>query len=630
MKFGVLAASVLLAGTSAIALSTSASATPVIEKSAYVTPAAASAAVDFEVFLPLRNTAALDTLLAAQQNKASSSYHKWLTPTQFKAQFGPTADSVSRVAAALQAQGFSVTNVHSRSLEVTGAASAVAKTFSTSLSHVQPVKGAARMVANTPLVMPAALKAEGAMVVSFSGRPLKQPFHKKLGLVKPDNRYGSTGPYWFTDLKEAYFYPSAQTTVNQTAIDGTGVNVAIVISNAAQQSDLTAFFDHEKYSTVSGKPDPTFTDVPINGGAPYDLNASLESSLDIQQVLGGAPGSNVSLIDLPDLSDENIISGYLYVVESNQYDLVNSSFGGCELVYTAAYNGGTDFTGILDVYDTLFKQGNAQGITFVASSGDSGGKLCPSADYVAGGTNGTFVPGVSFPADSPNVTAVGGGNLQTTDASMATGAQMLKSAYVSEDGLGDPEMPYDVYGTGYTVSGGTWGAGGGVSAHFLAPAYQSLVRSGSSMYRTLPDVGMQVGGCPGLATSCNPGDSAAIVADGVNSSDGGFFGVIGTSVSSPEFVGAVALYEQSLVAQGQTGRQGNLNTFLYTAAAAQTAKTGAAVFRHPAQGNDGLYTEKQPSQAYNYIYGNGSPIVRSLFGMGTAAAAGLPQTKSNP
>ena len=71
MKFSTLAASVLLAGASAIALGASASAAPVFEKSAYVTPAAASTAVKFEVFLPLRNTAALDTLLAAQQNKAS-------------------------------------------------------------------------------------------------------------------------------------------------------------------------------------------------------------------------------------------------------------------------------------------------------------------------------------------------------------------------------------------------------------------------------------------------------------------------------------------------------------------------------------------------------------------------------
>ena len=202
---------------------------------------------------------------------------------------------------------------------------------------MQPVKGAARMVANSPLVMPAVLKSEGAVIVSFGGRPPLHSFHKNLGLVKaPANRYGPVGPYWFDDLKEAYLYPSAQaTTSSGNPIDGTGVNVAILMEYNAQPVDVTAFFEHEKYSAITGKADPTYTDVPINGGAPFDINDSFESSLDIQQVLGGAPGAKVSLIDLPDLSDENIISGYLDIVESNQYDIVNSSFGGCELTYTA-------------------------------------------------------------------------------------------------------------------------------------------------------------------------------------------------------------------------------------------------------------------------------------------------------
>ena len=628
MKLSALAAGALLAGVSSVAFSAGANAMPQIAKSSYLTSASAIAPVKFEIFLPLRNTTGLQSLLAAQQDKTSPSFHKWLTPAQFKTRFGPTADSVARVTAALKAQGLAVSAVHSRSVEVTGTVAAVNKMFSTSLLSAQPVKGAARMVAARPLAMPAALKAEGAVIPSFAGLLPKIELHQKLAQVTPENRYGPEGPYWFDDLKEAYDYPSFESSVDGKTLDGNGVSVAILISNDARDADIAAAFDHEKYTQRSGKPDPTITHLPLNGGAPFDINASFEASLDVQQVLGGAPGANVTLVNIPDLSDENIISGYLYIVEANAYDLVNSSFGGCELLYTAAYNGGQDYTGILKTYDELFAQGNAQGITFVASSGDEGGLLCPDTSYFSGSPTAKpkFVAGVSNPADSPHVTAVGGGNLVTTDSSTATGLAALKSAYVSENGLGDPEVPYDPYGLGINVRGGYWGAGGGVSSVFAAPSYQALVNTGSTTRRTLPDVGMQVGGCPeGLSRSCNATDSAAIVADGVGLENGGYFGVIGTSVSSPEFVGAVALYEQT------AGRQGNLNYYLYSAGARQTARAGGPLaFRRPQTGFDGLYTAKQPSSGYDYIFGNGTPRVRNLFNMTTDAAAGIPQTKSNP
>ena len=105
---------------------------------------------------------------------------------------------------------------------------------------------------------------------------------------------------------------------------------------------------------------------------------------------------------------------------------------------------------------------------------------------------------------------------------------------------------------------------------------------------------------------------------------GAFYDVIGTSVAAPEFAGAVALYEQS------AGRQGNLNPFLYAANAAQSAGTGPSGVRHPTTGFDGEYTARQPRTTYNYVYGVGSPKVRSLFGYGHVAPAEGPGSPSNP
>ncbi len=571
--------------------------------------------VQFEVFLPLRNTTELDKLLADQQTEGSPNYHKWLNPTEFGARFGPTKESVAKVQAALAASGLRVTEVGTRSLKVEGAVPMVERTFTTGLKAVSRKAGTAELISTTPLALPTALAQEGVVIPAFANLPLKHSFAKRVNATFPASRRGPVGGYYYNDLKQAYDYPAYRP--GKGAFTGRGVSVAVLMENDALDSDIKAMFDHENFTATTGKPAPTINHYTINGGAPFDVNASFEASLDVQQVLGGAPDATVSLINIPNLSDNNLLAGYNSIVQSNAFDIVNSSFGGCEKLYSKQYNNGTDYSGILDVFDTLFKQGNAQGITFVASSGDEGGLECPQASVFTGGP-ARFVRGISSPASSPNVTAVGGGNLVTTDLYPA-----LTSKYVRENGIGDPEIPYDIYGTGVEVSGGYWGAGGGTSYHFPIPDYQKLVPTGSPKFRAVPDVGMMVGGCPGLASSCIDDESFAIIWVGGNR-----YGVIGTSVSSPEFVGAVALYIQK-----QKHRVGNLNPYLYQMAALQNASTAPQgtndYYHRPMEGFDGAYRIKT-GQKFNYIFGNGSPDVRALFGFQNQEPAGDPQTPTNP
>jgi subtilase family serine protease len=582
-----------------------------------MTPLAAEQQVSFEVFLPLRNRPALDKLLSDQQKSGTPDYHRWLTPDQFSRQFGPSAQDMAAAQATLTSQGFAIVAQHTRSFQVSASAAAIKRSFGSTLSRATFSNGSTRVVPNTNPTLPVKLQAQGATVVMFSGRPPMHSNARYAANATPNNRYSESGGYWFTDLKQAYDYPSYQATTNGKPLDGTGVSVAVLMSNDVLDSDIATVFNHEKFTAITGKPVPSIRRVAIDGGAPFDINASFESSLDVQMVLGGAPGSSVTLVNTPDLSDKSIIDGYLHIIDSNQYDIVNSSFGGCELFYTAAYNGGQDYTSLLQVYDDLFKQGNAQGITFVASSGDEGGLSCPDTNYFAGTGPSRFVPSIQFPSDSPNVTGVGGGNLLTSFRTPPT----LRSTYMSENALGDPEIPYDPYGVGSNVAGGFWGAGGGISIYFPKPEYQALVNTGSSTFRTTPDVGMLVGGCPGgiSLTPCGPNRSYAIIAIG-----GELAGVIGTSVSSPQFVSAAVLYIEKL-----GHRVGNLNSYLYVAGAQQSAG-GAAAYNRSIPGFDGKWTSAAPAGGYTYLVGNGTPKVRALFGMQDLPAAGDPQTASNP
>ena len=605
------------AGLSMSLAQTSASVASNVPANANVSPAETTTPVSFSVYLPLRDRAGLQNLIGDQQNPSSPNYHKWLSPAQFYSRFGPSASTLASATAALQNEGFNITKVQGRAITISGSVGAVDRAFGTQLEAVQMSVGHATIVASAGLVMPKELQSMGAIVPAFSGLARLHTHSKRAAMVGPASRRGPAGGYWFDDLKQAYDYPSYQ------ALDGTGANVAVLISSDAEDSDIAIVFDHERFTAVTGKADPTITHQPVDQPAPTVTDGVDEASLDVQQVLGGAPGAAVTLVDIPDLSDQSTTDGYDYIVSTPaasgmaKFQLVNSSFGGCELFYTAAYNGGVDYTALLDLQQSIFEQGNSEGITFVASSGDSGGLGCPDINYINQPQTAPsrFLAGVEFPAASPNVTAVGGTNLITSYAPAS-----LNSSYVSENAQGDPELPYDPYGEGVNAYGGYWGAGGGLSQLFAKPNYQALLNTGSPTYRTLPDIGMQVGGCPyGALSPCPTNRSFVIVAI-----QGGLAGLIGTSVASPEFVGALAL-----VVQRYGAPLGNINPYLYTQGAAQS-EGRASGYHQNIPGFDGKYLSTFPAPGYNYLVGVGTPDIRKLFGLTALAPAGVPQTATNP
>jgi subtilase family serine protease len=602
----------------------------------------AASPMSFEVALPLRNVDQLQELLTALHDPADPQYHHWLTPAQFATRFGPDAATVKRVVDALTARGFSVES-HTRSLHVSGSVTLVESTLGThlQLAHTDTNASHTRVISESALQLPSELQAVGATVMSFGSMEAHVMSHQVTPLqAAPLNRYSQDGGYWFDDLKQAYQYPSWQTMVTVKGsthrLDGTGTTIGVLMSSDYLPSDVAAMFDHENWSEITGKPDPTlYQDVTVNGGGGLFGGAFAEVSIDTQSEIAGAPGAHVILYDIPDLSDGSIFAGYVTAIESNQVDVLSASFGGCELQYFPNYNDGVDYRGILRAYDELFMQGNSQGMTFLASSGDSAGKECPTPKYFSGEPGGVFVAGVESPASDPNVTAVGGTNLVTT---YIPGS--LSSQYATENAWSDPEIPYDPYGLGANVSGGVWGAGGGVSKMWPAPSYQSLVTT-TYTQRAVPDIGMQVGGCPGGISKVNKKTMFCDGGDNPNNGDGntdrsygifaiavgdggGYGGFIGTSLSSPSFAGVLALLVE------QNGRMGNVNTYLYRLAAQQAKSGTPAQFLHTEiPGFNGLI-QSNVSSTYNVSTGIGTPVVKRLVGVGSAVPAGTPQTPSNP
>lgn len=573
-----------------------------------VTPASPELVVEFEVFLPLEHEAELDQLLAAQQDRTSSQYHQWLTPAEFRRRFGAPTQTVQRVREALEARGLTVTDEHAQGLHVTARADGIKQAFGADLVFAQTALGRAHLQASRPLVLPAELAEAHARVAAFAAVVPRHTTLRNLGAISaPANRYGSTGPYWFTDIKQAYDFPSYQ------ALTGRGRTIAIVMASDYLDSDMQSYFGHE------GLAPPCIVRVPVLGGAPFSAtsDASAEVSLDIQQSGGMAPGATIRLYNIPDLTDNSLLTAYNQIVQTNAADIVSSSLAGPEAVYLPSYNGGVDYTSVLSQsYESIFRQGNAQGITFVASSGDQGGLDVPSPDYFAEppSTHAHFVPGVDHPASSPSVTAVGGTNLVTTASTTS-----LESRYVTENAFGDPDVPYDPYGLGVNVSGGYWGSGGGQSQVFARPAYQALVPT-HAFTRAVPDVALHEGGCPaGIAQlPCGTPRSSVVAAVG-----GSFYALIGTSVSAPEFAGLLALAEEGLGGV----RLGNVNFLLYEEAAAQAANPSLAYFHDEQPGFNG---HEFTGPVYNQVLGVGTPYGVRVILQPHLPPAGTPQTPSNP
>jgi subtilase family serine protease len=631
-------------------------------------PAGASAAVQvqslgaasqdtstqFSVYLPLTHTATLEQLLKDQVDETSPNYHHWLTPAQFKSQFGPSRTDVAKAKSLLESAGFTIVAEQTQSLQVSGPVWAVEKAFATQLERVRTPKGHVRLeaAANHPLTLPQALTAMGAVVPQFTPHLFShvhsQP-GRKLATISPLARLSSNDSFFYpNDLNEAYQLPSFRTQVTPlhsrkpAQIAGVGATIGIVISSVIDPNDLAKTFNSsftaggvpivQAYSANSNLPVPTVTIRPVDGGSgAFNPNSgdAFEASLDTQMSLGTAPGAKEILYDMPELSDDAILDAYTAVDEDNKVDVVSSSFGECELDFTAAYNGGTDFTSIPKAFHAVFQQGNAQGITFLASSGDNGAPACVSQAFANNPTDGTnFVLGVENPADDPNVTAVGGTNLQTSATPGVDDA-----TYKSENADFDPRIPaqFQISATQVvSVGNNTWGSGGGFSQIFSKPLYQFLVNTGSATHRAVPDVSLMMGGCPGDADlavlDCTVAPRSAVIL--------WFAGtpvlVIGTSSSSPEMAGVLAL-----AVELNGGRLGNVNPLIYALSAVQTLAGGTKApkalqyFHRNISGNNNGFAVK-PGQAYSEVLGNSTLDVKNFLQLQLAAPAGAPNTPSNP
>jgi Pro-kumamolisin, activation domain/Bacterial Ig-like domain (group 3) len=504
--------------------------------------------------------AGLQKLLDDQQDKASSSYHKWLTPEQFGLKFGPNDQDIQAVTSWLQSHGFQIAQVAKgrNMIEFSGTASQVQEALHTAI-HKYVVNGEEHWANASDPAVPSALTPVVAGVLTlhnFVKKPmlhmLAQRIPAKLvpqGAGKPPKVTfpGTPAFYALAPADYAKIYNINPLYTANPSINGTGRSIAVVgRSNIfGSGSDITNF------DTVFGVASTGTVTTVLNGPDPGDIGGGeeFEATLDVTWSSALAPGATVDFVvsAITDTTDGVDLSEQ-YIVDNNLADIMTESFGGCEALGSAEAQG----------LASLAEQAATQGISYFVASGDSGAEGCddPNAETVATGPIS-----VSVTAATPFDVAVGGTifneNGQDSKYWSSTNTEdTFESAlsYIPED-VWNESCSEEQCGENANIAAG----GGGASAIFAKPAWQSGVAGiPNDGARDLPDVS--------LTAALHDPYLVCIEASCVPDSQGNIsFGAVGgTSASTPSFAAIMALVDQKMNA-----RQGLANYVLYKLAAAE-------------------------------------------------------------
>jgi uncharacterized protein (TIGR03437 family) len=466
-----------------------------------------------------RQQADLDELLRRQQIRSSPNYHRWLTPEQFGDRFGLSTADLGKIVSWLESEGFQVEErARARNwVAFSGTARQVARAFGTEI-HRYEVDGETHLANATEVSIPVALEG---VVNAVSGLHDFQPKPAGDFYQRALSSSTASSAAWLPLTPDDFATIYNLKPLYASGIDGTGVNLAVIGFSPTYLSDVRSF--RALFHLPAGDPQV----VLVGPAAPYRASSAAEAVLDLEWAGAVAPNASLIFVYSGNLSD-----GLLAAIDRDLAKIISMSGAVCE----------TD-NPFPAIRRSVAQQAVAQGITWMASSGDAGAAGC---DPFNNSSHPTALLGlaVELPACFPEVTAVGGTQLNGdrsaywTASDSVTGYSAL--SYIPETSWNETAT-YPLLATG-----------GGASVLFSKPDWQTGPGVPDDSARDVPDVSL-VGAANSYVTFLN---------GQVNFTGGG------TSASAPAFAGVVALLNQYLVRSGVQEQPGlgNINPTLYSLA----------------------------------------------------------------
>ncbi len=438
-----------------------------------------------------------ESLLKALHTPGDPQFHQFLTAQQFVTHFAPTDVDVAKVIAALGKYGLTAERTTATTLKVTGLPADMERAFSVSLhSYEVPahdnVPGYTFHAPLSPATVPAEISALVVAAVGLDSRPRFHPLNRtvspKLKMVSsvphtttPD----SPGLWTVTDFADYYDVQP----LYKRGVTGKGRTLAIVTLASLTPSDPFAYWSALGLSVNPHR----LQIVSVDGGpgAPSDVSGSTETTLDVEQSGGIAPGANIIVYQAPN-TNQGFVDDFAAAIEANSAETLSTSWGNWEWLLNLENGPVTDpitgkKVGSTQAIHELLVRAAIQGQTFFAAAGD-GGAYDVNNDLGCFGPYSSSQPdscsqplAVDYPASDPAMTAGGGTTLPGLQEYCLNAA--CTTVYIVN-------IPYErVWGWDYLeglcktlrlnfIDCGIYlaGGGGGVSVAFDRPFYQFFLR----------------------------------------------------------------------------------------------------------------------------------------------------------
>jgi subtilase family serine protease len=462
---------------------------------------ASSQIMNLNLVLPLSDPNGLESFLNDVYDPSSSSFHKFLTPTEFTAKFGPSQAQYEAVVQFAVSNGFTVTggSRDAMDVQVKGPVSAVESAFHVHmLTYQHPTENRVFYAPDAEPTTDLSFElwhVSGLDNYSIPHRLLesRSDYAAAHGIEAKDvvshatTGSGPSASFLGSDMRAAYYGTGTLT--------GAGQNLGLFEYEGTDLADLTTYYTNVKQTnkvpvSVISTDGTSTSCVYTRAGGDCD---DTEQTLDMTQALGMAPGLS-SLVMYVGSTDTAIIGAM------TTHSPLPTTIG-CSWGWTPADP---------STLNPYFEKMAAQGQNFFAASGDS---------------STWSKRNEAWPADNAYVVSVGGTDLITASAA---------GPWKSETAWAD--------------------SGGGISPDSIAiPAWQKLsgvitsTNKGSTTLRNGPDVSANAN-----FTFYTCADQKACLANEYG----------GTSFAAPMWAAYIALVNQQLVSQGK-GTIGFINPTIY-------------------------------------------------------------------
>jgi|HubBroStandDraft_4_1064222.scaffolds.fasta_scaffold00876_3 subtilase family serine protease len=519
----------------------------------------------FDVVLPLRDRAGLENFLQEVQSPTSPSYHKFLTPQEFTARFGPTQENWDALVAFAKASGFQIISgdLEGRDLRLTGTVANIEKAFHVTLGTYQDLTEDRTFFAvdREPTAdLPFQLWHITGLDNDSKPHPMyvkKSDYAKAHGIdadkvvSHATTGSGPSASFLGSDMRAAYY--------GGTALTGSGQNLALFEFAGTDLSDLSTYYKNvgqtEPFTPTLISTGGYGTSCVDSGGSACD---DTEQTLDMTQFMGMAPGASMLYMYVcgdvlasgsGNISDTACISAMVSDADAPLSKQISCSWG-----WTPADP---------STLDPYFEQMASQGQNFFAAAGD---------DSAWSASN------EAWPADDANIVSVGGTDLTTSSAA---------GPWKSETAWAD--------------------SGGGISPDSIPiPSWQKLSgvitssNKGSTTLRNGPDV------------AANANFTFYVCADQTTCTANDYGG---TSFATPMWAGYLALANEQAATSGES--IGYINPIIYPDALTSSYST---LFHDVTSGSCGTYSG---ITGYDLCTGWGSPnttgLINTLAGAATAS-----------